>query len=129
MLLLVLILVLIAFGLLVVALLSGSVLWAWVSVGVSVAAAAVLLIDYLQRRSAVKAGAQAGAVSAPPSTGSAEVEPVTEVLPVIPRSDAPAAGDEAVNGSQPDAATALFDQRADSAADRRDAGRATVRLY
>ena len=47
MLLLVLILVLIAFGLLVVALLSGSVLWAWVSVGVSVAAAAVLLIDWL----------------------------------------------------------------------------------
>jgi hypothetical protein len=113
-LLLVLILVLIAFSLLVVALLSGSVLWAWVSVGVSVAAAAVLLIDYLQRRSAVKAGAQAGAVSAPPSTGSAEVEPVTEVLPVIPRSGAPAAGDEAVNGSQQDAATALFDQRADA---------------
>ena len=57
MLLLVLILVLIAFGLLVVALLSGSVLWAWVSVGVSVAAAAVLLVDWLQRRSAVRAGA------------------------------------------------------------------------
>ena len=60
MLLLVLILVLIAFGLLVVALLSGSVLWAWVSVGVSVAAAAVLLVDWLQRRSAVRAGAEAG---------------------------------------------------------------------
>ncbi|GAA1283632.1 hypothetical protein GCM10009609_55600 [Pseudonocardia aurantiaca] len=114
MLLLVLILVLIAFSLLVVALLSGSVLWAWVSVGVSVAAAAVLLIDYLQRRSAVKAGAQAGAVSAPPMTGSADVEPVTEVLPVIPRSGAPAAGDEAVNGDQQDS-TAVFDQRADSA--------------
>ena len=54
MLLLVLILVLIAFGLLVVALLSGSVLWAWGSVGVSVAAAAVLLVDWLQRRNAVK---------------------------------------------------------------------------
>ena len=60
MLLLVLILVLIAFGLLVVALLTGSVLWAWVSVGVSVAAAAVLLVDWLQRRSAVRAGAEAG---------------------------------------------------------------------
>ena len=60
MLLLVLILVLIAFGLLVVALLSGSVLWAWVSVGVSVAAAVVLLIDWLQRRSAVRAGDRAG---------------------------------------------------------------------
>ena len=36
MLLLVLILVLVAFSLLVVALLTGSVLWAWVSVGVSV---------------------------------------------------------------------------------------------
>ncbi len=70
MLLLVLILVLIAFGLLVVALLSGSVLWAWVSVGVSVAAAAVLLVDWLQRRSALRAGAEAGdaaptAVSSP----------------------------------------------------------------
>ena len=63
MLLLVLILVLIAFGLLVVALLTGSVLWAWVSVGVSVAAAAVLLIDWLMRRSAVRAGSDAVATS------------------------------------------------------------------
>ena len=68
MLLLVLILVLLAFGLLVVALLSGSVLWAWVSVGVSVAAAAVLLVDWLQRRNAVKAGAvAAGSNSAAPA--------------------------------------------------------------
>ena len=87
MLLLVLILVLIAFGLLVVALLSGSVLWAWVSVGVSVAAAAVLLVDWLQRRSAVRAGAEAGdaassAASAPVGRDPV-VEPATEVIPAI----------------------------------------------
>ena len=63
MLLLVLILVLVAFGLLVVALLTGNVLSAWLSVAVSVAAAVVLIIDWLQRRSAVKAG-RAGAESA-----------------------------------------------------------------
>ena len=73
MLLLVLILVLIAFGLLVVALLSGSVLWAWVSVGVSVAAAAVLLVDWMQRRSAVRAGAEAG--DAVPTPAAAPVPP------------------------------------------------------
>jgi hypothetical protein len=95
-LLLVLILVLIAFGLLVVALLSGSVLWAWVSVGVSVAAAAVLLVDWLQRRSAVKAGTEAGdVVAVPPAEpvppphafdGEPAVEPATEVFPAV-RSD------------------------------------------
>ena len=93
MLLLVLILVLIAFGLLVVALLSGSVLWAWVSVGVSVAAAAVLLADWLQRRSAVKAGTEAGdAVPTPPAapvppphelSRESVVEPATEIIPVV----------------------------------------------
>jgi hypothetical protein len=87
-LLLVLILVLIAFGLLVVALLSGSVLWAWVSVGVSVAAAAVLLVDWLQRRSAVRAGADAGDAAAPavPSQVAGRepvVEPATEVIPAV----------------------------------------------
>ena len=66
MLLLVLILVLVAFGLLVVALLTGNVLSAWLSVAVSVAAAVVLVIDWLQRRSAVKAG-RAGAESTPSS--------------------------------------------------------------
>lgn len=91
MLLLVLVLVLIAFGLLVVALLSGSVLWAWISVAVSVAAAAALLVDWLQRRSAVKAGAEsqqpAGAAAAAPQGGPQaprrDIEPVTEVLPVL----------------------------------------------
>lgn len=105
MLLLVLILVLIAFGLLVVALLSGSVLWAWVSVGVSVAAAAVLLIDWLQRRSAVRAGAEAAAVPAaePPRPRMHDPEPVTEVLPVIPRSaDAPARSGEGPTGDRYD---------------------------
>jgi hypothetical protein len=110
-LLLVLILVLLAFGLLVVALLSGSVLWAWVSVGVSVAAAAVLLVDWLHRRSAVRAGAQAGDAGSasgpaapstvpppsllrPPELHEHGAEPATEVLPVI-RPDAPAPGTQA----------------------------------
>jgi hypothetical protein len=97
-LLLVLILVLIAFGLLVVALLSGSVLWAWVSVGVSVAAAAVLLVDWLQRRSAVRAGAEAGDTASPPAASGPSLsapdrdpvaEPVTEVLPTVRAADAP----------------------------------------
>ena len=103
MLLLVLILVLIAFGLLVVALLSGSVLWAWVSVGVSVAAAAVLLVDGLQRRSAVRAGAEAGdavaapAIAAPPYEPLAE--PATEVIPAVRAGTTPA--DYAASGSPP----------------------------
>lgn len=92
MLLLVLILVLIAFGLLVVALLSGSVLWAWVSVGVSVAAAAVLLVDWLQRRSALRAGAEAG--DAAPADVSSHVrepvvEPATEVIAAAPAGRSP----------------------------------------
>jgi hypothetical protein len=95
-LLLVLILVLGAFGLLVVALLSGSVLWAWVSVGVSVAAAAVLVIDWLQRRSAVRAGgrsASAGVVDASARTrGPADFDPVTEVIPIVPPQGVGAAG-------------------------------------
>ena len=84
MLLLVLILVLVAFGLLVVALLTGNVLSAWLSVAVSVAAAVVLIVDWLQRRSAVKAG-RAGADSAsnsPHEAPPADLDPVTEVLPV-----------------------------------------------
>lgn len=92
MLLLVLIFVLIAFGLLVVALLSGSVLWAWVSVGVSVAAAAVLLVDWLQRRSALRAGAEAGdaAPTAVPSHAREPVvEPATEIIPAITASTSP----------------------------------------
>jgi hypothetical protein len=93
-LLLVLILVLIAFGLLVVALLSGSVLWAWVSVGVSVAAAAVLLVDWLQRRSAVRAGTEAGDALPPapvapqPGDHDTVVEPATEIIPAV-RMDMP----------------------------------------
>ncbi len=104
MLLLVLILVLIAFGLLVVSLLSGSVLSAWVSVGVSVAAAAVLLVDWLQRRSAVRAGAEAGEAPAlpaaapvppPPVDHAGPDDPATEVLPVVPPPTAGAFGDVA----------------------------------
>ncbi len=84
MLLLVLILVLVAFGLLVVALLTNSVLWAWVSVAVSVTAGVVLLVDWLQRRSALRAGETSssdGATAA--AMPRAEAEPATEALPVI----------------------------------------------
>jgi hypothetical protein len=90
-LLLVLILVLVAFGLLVVALLTGNVLSAWLSVAVSVAAAVVLVIDWLQRRAAVKAGrAGAESTSAPQPPGShEELDPVTEVLPVYSESEEP----------------------------------------
>ena len=112
MLLLVLILVLLAFGLLVVALLSGSVLWAWVSVGVSVAAAAVLLVDWLQRRNAVKAGAvAAGSNSAAP--GMPDSEPVTEVLPVIPVSGDAGPGGTAVNGAAQSVSDDRFDRLMD----------------
>jgi hypothetical protein len=88
-LLLVLILVLVAFGLLVVALLTGNVLCAWLSVAVSVAAAVVLVVDWLQRRSALKAGAAAGAQPASMPLEPrpvADLDPVTEVLPVVPNS-------------------------------------------
>jgi hypothetical protein len=95
-LLLVLILILIAFGLLVVALLSGSVLWAWVSVAVSAVAALVLIVDGLQRRAALRAAR--AAENDPVAAGvidyhSPEVEAATEILPVVPpaaaaRSDA-----------------------------------------
>ena len=120
MLLLVLILVLVAFGLLVVALLTGNVLSAWLSVAVSVAAAVVLIIDWLQRRSAVKAG-RAGAESTPaprPQTSHEDLDPVTEVLPVYtPESDEP---EEPEKRSQP---------RRRRSADRRDARGTTVRLW
>lgn len=125
MLLLVLILVLIAFGLLVVALLTGSVLWAWVSVGVSVAAAAVLLVDWLQRRSAVKAGAEAGdAVPTPPAAPvppphtperQQAVEPATEVFPAV-------RADGQYDGSAP----AGFEPAPDSRRDERPDTRETV---
>jgi hypothetical protein len=88
-LLLVLILVLVAFGLLVVALLTGNVLCAWLSVAVSVAAAVVLVVDWLQRRSALKAGAAAGAQPASMPLEPrpvADLDPVTEVLPIVSNS-------------------------------------------
>ena len=74
-----------------VALLTGSVLWAWVSVAVSAAAALVLVVDWLQRRSAVRAGAQAEASSQDrgvrqrsyPEPDPVAPEPVTEILPVV----------------------------------------------
>ena len=86
MLLVVLILVLVAFGLLVVALLTGNVLWAWLSVAVSVAAAVVLVVDWLQRRSAVKAGAAGEQIESAPTVAAPvwEPDPVTEILPLVP---------------------------------------------
>ena len=127
MLLLVLILVLIAFGLLVVALLSGSVLWAWVSVGVSVAAAAVLLVDWLQRRSAVRAGAEAGDAAAPRRPVAARpdrdpvVEPATEIIPAI-RADA------RPHPSRAPAPAGRRRRTARGAGDGRSAGADTARL-
>jgi hypothetical protein len=53
-LLLVLIFVLAAFGLLLVALVTGTAAWAWVSVVVSIAAAGLLVYDWAQRRAAVR---------------------------------------------------------------------------
>ena len=112
MLLLVLLLVLLAFGLLVVALLSGSVLWAWVSVGVSVAAAAVLLVDWLQRRNAVKAGAVAAGGNGT-TPGMPDIEPVTEVLPVVPASGDAGPGSPAVNGAAQSGSDDRFDRLMD----------------
>ena len=112
MLLLVLILVLVAFGLLVVALLTSSVTWAWVSVAVSVAAAGVLLLDWLQRRSAVRVGDRQ--VPAAPAAGTLGPEParipggdaITEVIPIVrpgypdqPDATADGATEEAVRAS------------------------------
>ena len=119
MLLLVLILVLIAFGLLVVALLTGSVLWAWVSVGVSVLAAVVLLIDWLQRRNVVKAGSAAAqdASAAPHHPRMAAPEPLTEVLPVVPPPGSQPGGDGVSAGAAPvqhGASEAQFDPSADA---------------
>lgn len=82
MLLLVLVLVLIAFALLVFALLSGSVLSAWLAVGVSVVAGIVLLVDWLHRRAAVKAGAESDLT--PPMAGGGDIDPVTEIFAVQP---------------------------------------------
>lgn len=113
MLLLVLIIVLVAFGLLVVALLTGNVLVAWVSVGMSVIAAVVLLIDWLQRRSAVKAGEELDSTSvAMPATPQrlSDYEPATEVLPVIPAGPSAAAPEANGVGAYPaPAADARFD--------------------
>lgn len=114
MLLLVLIIVLVAFGLLVVALLTGNVLIAWVSVGMSVIAAVVLLIDWMQRRSAVKAGASPDVVTGPPTGGYQRLpdyEPVTEVLPVIPAAGQRPGGSPVDGGA--DQATSVVDARFD----------------
>lgn len=89
MLLLVLILVVLAFGLLVFAPQAGSVLAAWAAVALSAIAGIVLLIDWMQRRSAMRAGAASleAAGHRPPGRDREwehEPEPATEVLPVIP---------------------------------------------
>lgn len=100
MLLLILVLVLIALGLLLVGFLSNSVMWAFVSVGVSLVALVFLAIDWISRRSAVKAGDESGGED--PSGGDGDgrpdpstpegptavtrypdIEPVTEAIPII----------------------------------------------
>jgi hypothetical protein len=78
-----------------------------VSVGVSVAAAAVLLVDWLQRRSALRAGAEAGdaAPAAVPShVREPVVEPATEVIPAVPAGTSPS-DQGAAPGSPPPVAT------------------------
>jgi hypothetical protein len=68
MLLLVLLLVLAAFGLLVTALVTATMLWAWVSVGVSVLAALTLIVEWSRRRrAAVDAQPEPAPVRAPPT--------------------------------------------------------------
>ncbi|MGI5129373.1 hypothetical protein ACQEVB_21380 [Pseudonocardia sp. CA-107938] len=89
MLLLVLILVVLAFGLLVFAPQAGSVLAAWAAVALSAIAGLVLLVDWMQRRSAMRAGAASleAAGHRPPNRDleyQQDPEPATEVLPVIP---------------------------------------------
>lgn len=124
MLLLVLILVLVAFGLLVVALLTSSVTWAWVSVAVSVAAAGVLLLDWLQRRSAVRVGDRQ--VPAAPAAGTLGPEParipggdaITEVIPIVrpgypDQPDATADGATEEASGRPGAEGQYDDERSD----------------
>jgi len=97
-LLLVLIFVLVAFGLLLVALVTGTAAFAWISVVVSVAAAVALVYDWAQRRAAVKTAvserAPRGQFSAPtnlveppttaiPVLGNRVLDPATEVFPAI----------------------------------------------
>lgn len=99
MLLLVLILVLIAFALLVVALLSGSVLSAWLAVGVSVLAGIVLVVDWLQRRAAVRAGSDPEPVRAAPVGG--DIDPVTEVFAVLPAGPSSSGGGDGPTTATP----------------------------
>jgi hypothetical protein len=90
-----------------------------------VAAAAVLLVDWLQRRSAVRAGAEAGeavptpaAAPVPPLHGSEQgsaVEPATEVIPTV-----------GAGGPSYDAAPSGPDPAADGRRDERPDTRETV---
>ncbi len=113
MLLLVLMFVLAAFGLLLIALVTGTAAWAWVSVVVSVAAAGVLVFDWAKRRAAVGDGDRVGAplgvsdVVDPPTTmipalGS-RTEPVTEVFPAL-RTSVAASGTSGVEYARRDGA-------------------------
>jgi hypothetical protein len=117
-LLLVLILVVLAFGLLVFAPQAGSVLAAWAAVALSAIAGIVLLVDWMQRRSAMRAGAASleAAGHRPPSRDrewEPEPEPATEVLPVIPPAG-PSAG-------QADGPTALTPRADPGGAEQGDA--------
>ncbi|MDN5916962.1 MAG: hypothetical protein L0I76_17960 [Pseudonocardia sp.] len=107
MLVLVLILVVIALVLLLAGWFLHLVVLAWASVGISLIAAAVLVYDWLQTRSAERAGRQ-GLASADQTPGrgsdedragaagtgyddrrAAEMEPATQVLPIVPRATTP----------------------------------------
>ena len=113
MLLLVLIFVLAAFGLLLVALVTGTAAWAWISVVVSVAAGGILVADWAKRRAAVRTNGTAERALGGPRRGvpmhieespttsipvSAPVtEPATEVFPAL-RQSYSAAPSEASEG-------------------------------
>lgn len=89
MLVLVLILVVIALVLLLAGWFLGVVALAWTSVGISLLAGLVLIYDWWQTRSAVRAGDRSeGAVDAgerdgPQSRYGSDMEPATQVLPVV----------------------------------------------
>jgi hypothetical protein len=91
-LLLVLIFVLAAFGLLLVALVTGTAAWAWISVVVSVAAAGVLVYDWAQRRAAVRSGNDRPAMPRPPMMPMLRPheEPPTTAIPVQGHNTEPA---------------------------------------
>ncbi|MGQ0575184.1 MAG: hypothetical protein ACT4RN_13400 [Pseudonocardia sp.] len=135
MLLLVLILVLVAFALLVVALVQGSVLWAWLSVVISVAAAGALLFDWWQRQQALRAEeeslpAPAGVPDRPvrPRAVSADVDSVTEFIPVLPQPGYPGGAAPGQDRYPQEADTRFLPQGSPAGAGAPEAGEETILL-